>query len=164
MSTDTGQRLPYTDGGVTSDLDVVVVHNLLRTHSYLCPFIDAGLRQRNLTAAQLNAMLVLQAAGDEGLMMGEIGKRLVVTKSNVTGLIDRLERQGFVARCEHRDRRAKPVRLTDVGAKLLARTLPRHAELLTELTGCLTDREKRALIRTLTKLRRGLRRQRKEDA
>ena len=150
--------------GPGTDLDAVLVHNLLRTHSYLSPFIDAGLRRRNLTAAQFNTLLVLRTAGDEGLMMGQIGERLVVTKSNVTGLIDRLERQGLVARCEHRDRRAKLVRLTDAGAELLERTLPRHAELLAELTGCLTAKQKQGLIRLLTKLRRELRRRRKGGA
>ena len=149
--------------GVDGDLDAVLVFNLLRTHSYLGPLIDADLRRDHLTAAQFNALLVLRAAGAGGLLMGELGERLVVTKSNVTGLVDRLERQGLVARGEHHDRRATLVRLTDAGAELLERALPRHAELLAELTGCLTDREKRTLIRLHAKLRRELRRRRRGD-
>lgn len=156
--------LAYVGAGVGADLDAVLVLNLLRTHSYLSPFIDAGLRQQRLTAAQFNALLVLRAAGDDGLLMSEIGKRLVVTRSNVTGLVDRLERQGLVARCAHRDRRATVVRLTDSGAKALKRTLPQHARMLAELTGCLGVRDKQTLIRLLTKLRRELRRRRKGDA
>ena len=89
--------LTYVHDGMGTELDTVLVFSLLRTHSYLGPFIDEDLRRQNLTSAQLNTLLVLRAAGAEGLLMGEIGRRLVVTKANVTGLIDRLERQGLVA-------------------------------------------------------------------
>lgn len=160
VRTSTDDDLACARAGIGADLDAVLVLNLLRTHSHLSPFIDAGLRRWHLTAAQFNTLLVVRAAGAEGLLMGEIGERLVVTRSNVTGLVDRLERQGLVARGGHRDRRATVVRLTDAGAESLERTVPRHAELLAELTGCLTDQEKQTLIRLLTKLRRKLRRRR----
>ena len=157
------EELARVQNGVGADLDAVLVFNLLRTQSHLGPLIDAEMRHENLTAAQFNALLVIRSAGAEGLFMGEIGERLVVTKSNVTGLVDRLERQGLVARDGHRDRRATVVRLTDAGAELLERALPRHRELLTELTGCLTGKEKQTLIRLLTKLRPELRRLRRGD-
>src|SRR5512138_3584337 len=121
-------------GGLGEDLDTMLVYNLLRTHSYLAPFMDAHLRGSRLTAAQLNAMLVLRPAGDQGLPMGEIGRRLVVTKSNVTGLVDRLEAQRLVTRTSGRgDRRSIRVRLTAAGAGLLDEVVPGHAELLAEL-------------------------------
>ena len=161
--TSTDDDLAYIRAGMGGDLDAVLVLNLLRTHSYLSPFVDASLRRRHLTAAQFNALLVLRSAGAEGLLMGGIGERLVVTKSNVTGLVDRLERQGLVARGAHRDRRATVVRLRDAGADALERTVPRHAQRLAELTGCLSDKEKQTLIRLLTKLRRELRRRRRGD-
>jgi MarR family 2-MHQ and catechol resistance regulon transcriptional repressor len=157
------EELAYVQAGMGADLDAVLIFNLLRTHSYLSPIIDASLRRQHLTAAQFNALLVLRAARDEGLRMGQIGERLVVTKSNVTGLIDRLERQGLVVRGGHRDRRATLVRLTGAGARLLERTAPRHAERLAGLTGCLTDEEKHTLVRLLTRLRRELRRRRRGD-
>jgi MarR family 2-MHQ and catechol resistance regulon transcriptional repressor len=152
--------LAYVRAGVGDDLDTMLVHNLLRTHSYLSPFIDAGLRRQNLTSAQLNVLLALRSAGPDGLLMGQIGERLVVTRSNVTGLVDRLERQGLVARTAHRDRRATIVRLTAAGEALLERTAPRHAEVLAELTDCFSSEEKQTLIRLLSKLRRELRHRR----
>jgi len=154
--------LVYVHATMGTDLDTMVVFNLLRTHNYLSPFIDAGLRRQKLTSAQLNTLLVLRAAEPDGLPMGEIGRKLVVTKSNVTGLIDRLERQGLVARSRRSDRRSTLVRLTPEGAELLDRTAPRHAELISELTSCLTEEEKRTLVRLLTRLRRELRRRRRE--
>ncbi|NQT52410.1 MarR family transcriptional regulator [bacterium] len=161
-STDTGDDLAYVRAGISADLDTVLIFNLLRTQSYLAPFIDADLREQNLTGAQFNALLVLRAAGAEGLLMGEIGERLVVTKSNVTGLVDRLERQGLVARGQHTDRRATLVRLTAAGEQLLDRTAPRMARLHAKLTEGFNASEKHTLIKLLTKLRRTLRQRRKE--
>jgi len=149
--------LAYVKTGAGAELDTVLVFNLLRTRGYLRPFIADYLRHQNLTSSQLNTLLVLQTAGPDGLLMSEIGQRLVVTKSNVTGLVDRLERQGLVCRSEHSDRRATVVRLADAGRELLQRTAPGHAELLSELTACLAVEEKQTLIRLLTKLRRELR-------
>lgn len=157
------EELAHLRSGTSEELDAVVAFSLLKTHGYLSQLIDAGLRQQRLTASQFNTLLLLRAAGDEGLLMSEIGARLVVTKSNVTGLIDRLERQGLVARCDHEDRRATVVRLAPAGDELLEKAEPRHAALLAELTGCLTDREKQALVRLLTKMRRELRRRRKRS-
>ena len=151
-----------SDLPVDDDLDAMTVFNLLRTHGRLVPMIDAGLREQRTTAAQFNALLVLQAAGPDGLRMGEIGKRLVVTRANVTGLVDRLERRGLVARCDQADRRATMVSLTDAGRSALKDTLPHYSRLAAQLTAGLTEREKRSLVRLLSKLRRELRRQRRE--
>lgn len=160
----TDEDLAYVEAGMGKDLDAVLVYNLLKTNSYLSHFIDAGLRQQRLTASQFNALLVLQSAGDEGMLMGEIGDRLIVTKSNITGLVDRLERQGLVTRGNHSDRRATVVRLTKTAIDLLKKTVPQHADLLAELSGCLSDTEKRTLVRLHTKLRRELRHRRRGGA
>jgi MarR family 2-MHQ and catechol resistance regulon transcriptional repressor len=95
--------------------------------------------------------------------MGEIGQRLVVTKSNVTGLVSRLERRRLVLRSDHSDGRAKIVRLTRRGVHLLERALPQYEQVVGELTECLTEREKRTIVRLLTKLRRELRRRKREE-
>jgi len=156
-------ELAHVTAGMGAGLDAMLVHSLLRTHSYLSPFIDADLRRQKLTSAQFNTLLLLRSAGADGLRMHDVGERLVVTKSNVTGLIDRLERQGLVARGPCRDRRATVVRLTDAGEALVDRAVPRHAQLLAELGAALTDDQKRTLIRLLTRLRRELRRRKERS-
>ena len=80
------------------DTNALIVYNIVRTNAALSPFIDAALRELHLTGAQMNALLVLRDAGNEGLPLSEIGRRLVVTKANVTGLMDRLERQELIRR------------------------------------------------------------------
>jgi MarR family 2-MHQ and catechol resistance regulon transcriptional repressor len=137
--------------------DTLLLYNLLRTQSAVSPYIDRGLRELSLTGAQFNALIVLRDAGDEGMSLSDLGRQLVVSKANVTGLIDRLERDGLAVREGHADRRVTLARLTPEGEALLTAALPRHRELLTELLGDLTTKEKQQLIGLLTKLRRTVR-------
>ncbi len=160
MATD--GELAFVESGIGSDLDTMVVYNILRTNSRLAPLVDEDLRRRDLRGTQLNVLLVLREAGDAGLRMSEIGRKLVVTRSNVTGLVDRLERGGLVRRTPHSDRRATVVRLTDEGRRLVERIGPAHGKALAGLTGGLAPADKKTLIRLLTKLRRALRRGRRE--
>ncbi len=148
----------------TKTIESVLVYNLMRTHGVLAPLLDSDLRSSRLTAAQFNALWVLNSTGNDSLTMGELGKHLVVSKSNVTGLVDRLERGGWAVRCPGADRRAIRVKITEAGRTLLSDVAPSHAKLLVELTGALTVEEKIELTRLLTKLRRALRVHRKEGA
>ncbi len=158
------EELGFMPQRTGADVDALLVYNVLRTHSHLSPFIDRCLRELKLTGAQFNTLLVLRAADKGGLPLGEIGRRLVVTKANVTGLIDRLEREGLVVRDSHSDRRVTLAKLTRKGVQLLDKVLPRHQQLLTELLDCLTAQEKKQLIALLTKLRCGLREKWRDNA
>lgn len=61
---------------------------------------------------------VLQFVGPKGARPAEIARRLGVSRQAVQQLIDALEQDGIVTRDpDPEDRRAKIVRLTDVGAK-----------------------------------------------
>lgn len=153
--------LSYLQVSMGGQLDAVLIYNLLRTHSYLGPSIEATFKKKKMTAVQFNALLVIRSSGEVGMMMGEIGEQLVVTKSNITGLVDRMEKHGLVTRGQHPDRRATVVQLTEAGNKLLDDILPEYTGLLTELTECLDREEKQSLVYLLTKLRRELRHRRK---
>lgn len=79
--------------------------------------------------------------------MSDIKEHLALEKSSVSGLIDRAERRGLVARTTgHPDGRAVHVRLTEQGAELAARFAAEvYAELET-LLAPLSDREQRQLF------------------
>jgi MarR family 2-MHQ and catechol resistance regulon transcriptional repressor len=156
-----------THNEVDADVDALLVHNLLRTEAALSPHVDRGLRDLNLTGAQFNALLVLRDARPDGLPLSEVGRRLVVTKANVTGLIDRLERQGLVQRdpgASPEDRRITHARLTEKGMALLEEALPRRRQVLAQTFAGLTPEEKTQLIGLLTRLRRALREAGRADA
>ncbi|MFH1377564.1 MAG: MarR family transcriptional regulator [Planctomycetota bacterium] len=148
----------YQLSGIGDHLDMMLVFNLLRTQNRIEPAIDGELKNKGLTGPKFNALLALDAAGDNGLLMSEIGERLVVSKSNITGLVDRLESQNLVQRCPDADRRAIRVKLTDVGRALTQEILPVYRRVAEDLADCLEPEEKRTLIALLSKLRRELRR------
>ncbi|MDF3059867.1 MAG: MarR family transcriptional regulator, partial [Rariglobus sp.] len=83
-------------------------------------------RPHGLTAAQYNVLSVLAAAG-KGISQRELGDVLVVDRSNVTGLVDRMEKTGWVRRTDDPDdRRVYRVQLTAAGRRLWAEVSPRY--------------------------------------
>ncbi|HNJ82071.1 MAG TPA: MarR family transcriptional regulator [Piscinibacter sp.] len=70
----------------------------------------------------------------EGLSMGELSARLMVTGGNVTGIVDQLEGEGLVVREDHpTDRRAFRVRLTAAGRRQFRRMAAVHEAWIVEL-------------------------------
>ncbi|MFH5232801.1 MarR family winged helix-turn-helix transcriptional regulator [Antrihabitans spumae] len=88
--------------------------------------MDRGLAQRGITKARANVLTTLQAAG-QAPMQSFLADQLGVTRRNVTGLLDSLERDGFVRRIPHEsDRRAMTVHLTATG-EAFAQSMMREA-------------------------------------
>ena len=83
----------------------------------------------------------------------EIGRRLVVSPSDMTGLIDRLEKRGLVRRMPGRDRREKLLRITAQGSKLLDQIWPHHTDEVERSCTGLTNGEAGQLVHLLGKLR-----------
>ncbi len=72
-----------------------------------------------LTAQQWLALTSIAVGGEEGVTPTEVGKSALVSPQNVTGLLDRLERSGYVERKPvGGDRRSYRVRLTGAGKKV----------------------------------------------
>jgi DNA-binding MarR family transcriptional regulator len=70
----------------------------------------------------------------EGLRLGEISKRTMVTNGNITGLVERLEADGLVYReTPGDDRRVTVARLTDAGRRAFAEMAAVHETWLREL-------------------------------
>jgi DNA-binding MarR family transcriptional regulator len=93
----------------------------------------------------------------EGLRMGELSKRLMVTGGSVTGITDQLEQEGLVAReAVPDDRRAYSVRLTPSGRRAFNRMASVHEGWIKELMGGLNGQEKTTLIALLSTMKRGL--------
>ena len=112
-------------------------------------------RPHGLTAAQYNVLSVLAAAAD-GLSQRELGDILVVDRSNITGLLDRLEKAGLVKRTDHpSDRRIYRVSLTSAGRKLWAKVQPRYLKVTEQVTAGLREKQARDAIAVLKSLQAG---------
>ncbi len=112
---------------------------LLRTAEALWNGSRLFFARWDLSPSQFN---VLNLLGDhpeghpEGQSQIELSRQLIMHRSNVTGLVDRLEARGLVHRAETPgDRRAHRVVLTDVGQKLLREILPHYYQAAEDVWG-----------------------------
>ena len=72
----------------------------------------------------------------------ELGDLLVVDRSNVTGLLDRMEKAGWVQRADDaKDRRVYRVTLTPAGRKLWSKVEPRYHEVVAHVTRGVSTRQ-----------------------
>ncbi len=89
-----------------------------------------------------------------GLTMGELSRRLMVTRGNVTGLIDRLVEEGLVQRMPMpSDRRAAIVKLTPEGAAAFREMLPNHEAVIAAKLGAMKRSDLRQLQSLLGRLK-----------
>ena len=110
-----------------SPSELAAWRGLLETHSRLIARLDAELEREH--GLPLTAYEVLMYLGDGGgkLRMGELADRLLLSRSGITRLVDRLEQQGLVERerCSDDGRGFNAV-LTDAGRRKLDTCRPAH--------------------------------------
>ncbi len=134
-----------------------VIYSLARTYSLIAQRLSGVYQRGGLTAASFNLLMLLQHGRDPDCFTQQaIGRRLVVSASDMTGLIDRLERKGLVKRLPGRDRRSKLLRITPKGTKLLEAVWPAHVEAIGDLARPLGQDESTGLLRALDRLRESL--------
>lgn len=111
-------RVGSTDPtGQLSDLELAAWRGMLETHSALVAELDAELeRDHGLPLTSYEVLMYLGDSEHGKLRMGELAERLLLSRSGITRLVDRLERQGLVERqpCED-DGRGYYAVLTDRG-------------------------------------------------
>ncbi len=73
-----------------------------------------------ISGTQYNVLRILRGAGKEGLPCGAIAERMVTRDPDITRLLDRLDKMGFIRRERgQKDRRVVYTTITDAGLKLL---------------------------------------------
>jgi DNA-binding MarR family transcriptional regulator len=101
---------------------------LLRTADALWNASRVFFERWDLSPSQFNVLNLLHL-NPAGLSQTDLSRQLIMHRSNLTGLVDRLEKRGLAARREvAADRRAYSVVLTAAGARLLRDILPRYYE------------------------------------
>jgi DNA-binding MarR family transcriptional regulator len=134
---------------------------LLRTIGSLRRVMEPYFAGFGISGPQWAVLRNLHRAEEEekkDLSLRELGDRLLIRPPSVTGVVDRLERLGLVARSQTGDdRRVRRVRLTPAGHALVKRILAVHAKQVQAVMSGLSQREQvelRALLERLeTRLR-----------
>ena len=110
----------------------------------------------NITLPRFDLMAQLERH-PEGLRMGELSKRMMVTGGNVTGITDQLEREQLVVRVPHQtDRRGYSVKLTDEGRRAFAEMAVVHEGWITEMLADMPAVDMAQMIALLAQMKQGL--------
>jgi DNA-binding MarR family transcriptional regulator len=108
-------------------------------------------RSAELTGPQLTVLKVLEGLGD--ISLSELSERIRAQNSTVTGIIDRMEREGLVVRARStEDRRVVHIRLTEKGARIARGIAVEPMEVFRGALESLSAGEVRDLLRILTKI------------
>jgi DNA-binding MarR family transcriptional regulator len=130
--------------------------HLIRASEEVTRVMHAHFASHNITQGRfLVMMLLLEKAGDcpSPTTPAELAELASVSRATITGLLDSLERDGFVRRePDPADRRQMSVHLTTKGQSFMNAILPGHFRLINQLMGSLTDEENQTLARLLTKV------------
>jgi DNA-binding MarR family transcriptional regulator len=129
--------------------------HLTRVQSRIARQERALLADFGLTVAQFDVLSRL--ATEPGLSQQALAKRLVVTKGNVCGLIDRLEASGLVERSQDpNDRRSYKLHLTTQGHDLFWQVAPTLEATIASQFDALSDDDQAALLTLIARLDRSL--------
>jgi DNA-binding MarR family transcriptional regulator len=111
-----------TDAQRTS---LATVRELVRAYQAFSSYSETFVRQYDLTPAQFDVIATL--GNTQGLSMGDIGEKTLITKGTLTGVVDRLEKKGIVTReIPPENRRSVIVSLTPAGEELFKQVFPAH--------------------------------------
>jgi DNA-binding MarR family transcriptional regulator len=110
-------------------------------------------RLREIGLDSREVMLLWNVAMHEGRSQRALADALVLPSSRVVGLVDELERQGWIERrTNERDRRARALHLTKHGHRILDRIMELAVEHEAELSAGLTLDERRSLAGLLARV------------
>ncbi|WP_173931868.1 MarR family transcriptional regulator [Chelativorans sp. Marseille-P2723] len=100
--------------------------------------VEAELRERlkrdfDSTLPRFDVMSALHRQ-PEGMLMSDLSRFLLVSNGNVTGIVDRLVRDGYLTRTRREgDKRTSVVRLTEAGAAFFEKMAAAHEQWIAEL-------------------------------
>jgi DNA-binding MarR family transcriptional regulator len=127
----------------------------LTVHATLIGHIEARLRHAGLPEiAWYDVLWALERAPDARLRMHELADTIVITRTNLTRLVDRLEAAGLVARApDSDDRRGAYAVLTPAGRAMRRKIWPVYGRAIDELFDMhLKGVEHRLISRALTRI------------
>lgn len=119
--------------------------------------VRSRLRQEFATTLPRFDLMAQLERHPQGLRMGELSKRMMVTGGNITGITDQLEQEQLVQRvADNKDRRAYTVRLTAAGRRAFKRMAVVHEEWIVELLAPLNPEQKQIMYQALGVIKQAL--------
>ncbi len=129
--------------------------NIVFTASRLTKEGNRILQPFGITDAQFNVLMLLKDNADKGpISQTDLGRMLLVNRSNITGLVDRMEQAGLIRRIPvPGDRRVNHVEMTDHGREVLKEAHDAYYARLEELMEVLSGDDYECICRLLEGVR-----------
>lgn len=109
-----------------------------------------------ISGSQWAMLVTLHRAEEQGtaeLRLSDLGDLLLIRPPSVTGVVDRLQRSGYLDRNTARDdHRARLIRLTPAGRQLVEQVLEQHAGQIKTVLGVFAADEQRQFQQLLERL------------
>lgn len=107
--------------------------------------LDSYFSQYNLSVGRFTLLILLEVS-PEGLMPSELAHQVGVTQATISGLINSLEKAGFVQRAtHHRDGRAFVIKMTPQGSEFVQKISPDYYARVEAFMNEFNDEEKQLL-------------------
>lgn len=125
---------------------------LLEAHEIIDGEFQTLFREHGITGTVFNAMRALIQGPAEGMRIRDVGCQLIKRVPDITRLMDRMQRDGYVTRVTNKaDRRSVLVRLTAKGKRKCESLYPSMTKLHREQFSHMSDRELKQLEKLLAK-------------
>lgn len=116
-------------------------------------FSASHIRSLGLTPAQFDVIATL--GNTDGMTCGELGDKTLITKGTLTGVLDRMEERGLIARrADRQDARRTHISLTQHGEALFVEAFPKHLDHLRRAFDQVSAAELRGMAEVLSRLHR----------
>lgn len=121
-------KAPYSRRRESRDEGLATWRAFLRAHAVVTRRLERDLTEAGgLSLAELDVLITIARAPEASLRLGDLAERVLLTKSGMTRLLDRLEEDRLLERhaCPS-DRRQQHARLTAAGRTALRRASRPH--------------------------------------
>lgn len=124
---------------------------LSRASEWVHAHSDRGIRQYGLTRTEFGVLDLLYHRGRQPIQ--QIGSKVLMSSGNITYIVDKLEKKGYVTRQDCReDRRLVYAEITEQGRRFIEEVFPQHTHIIEEAVSGLTPEEKEIAAMLLKKL------------
>ena len=153
------EKLSESYGWIEKLVSKTIVE-FLKTKDMLEEVHNRFFEEYDLSNTKFNILVILykgHKGQKEKMYMSKIGERMLLSNANITGLVDRLEKQGFVKRVRSsEDRRKIVIEITEAGVERVERVIEDYVIWSEKLMKTLGTDEKKYMVELLEKIQLGI--------
>lgn len=124
---------------------------LSRANQWVNAISDRDIREYDMTRTEFAVLELLYHKGAQPIQ--QIGNKVLMSSGNITYVVDKLEKKGYVCRrASSEDRRLIYAEVTDVGSQFIKQNFPKHILAIEKAVSGLTSEEKKLAASLLKKL------------